>query len=626
MLPYTDVILWQTPFDISNKYVVAMENGSDLIDTLNNLSYQSIEFKGCYWQRENVSFRCNANIDIIKQYNYCTYRNAIQTVACFITNFEYINDSMTLVHIVTDSWMTYQKNISFKDSPMIRCHPTMDEEKSTDVDKHINILQEPINTGVIPIVSVNDIYIQDKSNPDMMYLYLSQIDIDNLSAVNFSTYIQIYTDLQAYIHNFDLNIQPQIITDYFLWWDAMTTTYAKVGGKMQLPTYVTDDITDTHVTAIIKYLASCEMNNLLMGGYSIPKSLTFNTLDGYNGKKLDGRVENADKEVTYNIVLSRPTLNINADWNKIKISPQYNSVFYNFFGNVINLPFESFTKSDYSSLLNNRLTIKFNYNVNFAYDGYATIRPKIPGLQDLYSCVSPQWDNIPINYFVAETISSIPASANIVRNKVLNTLSAGLAGIMGGLNARQAFNSTLLPKYNTEYNPYLDMEYSVPNKKRRFVSVGDQESLASSIGDMSKNALRRSSNINGSENVFSDVITGSSITQNTSILNYLMSHDAGFTIFYATPSPSDVKRLNHFFSMYGYNQGGLVHSINPRQTDLNWVYYETSDANITGIDVPQVNIEDIRSMFNSGVFIFKPGSGLADFKNFDESALDSNHY
>lgn len=121
MTPNTTVTLYATPFDISNKYVIAAASEQEALGIVS--SYPSRVYTDCYWQRDNDwVFRANGNINEVEQYNYCVFLNNGKYNFAFITEFTYVNDAMTLVHLVIDPWLNYAGDYIFHDSPMKRCH------------------------------------------------------------------------------------------------------------------------------------------------------------------------------------------------------------------------------------------------------------------------------------------------------------------------------------------------------------------------------------------------------------------------------------------------------------------------------------------------------------------------
>ena len=71
------------------------------------------------------------------------------------------------------------------------------------------------------------------------------------------------------------------------------------------------------------------------------------------------------------------------------------------------------------------------------------------------------------------------------------------------------------------------------------------------------------------------------------------------------PTPEEFKRIDDFFSMFGYAINRIdFPNFNNRQ---NWDYIKTIDINIHG-DIPQDDMEELKSLFNNGITIWHGNS------------------
>lgn len=89
----------------------------------------SLTIEGCSYQRENTAIRVPLPIDQVRQYNYCSYENRHYTSRkfyCFITDYQYVNDNMSLIFIETDVWQTWWDRFDFLPSFVEREHVTDD--------------------------------------------------------------------------------------------------------------------------------------------------------------------------------------------------------------------------------------------------------------------------------------------------------------------------------------------------------------------------------------------------------------------------------------------------------------------------------------------------------------------
>ena len=69
--------------------------------------------------------------------------------------------------------------------------------------------------------------------------------------------------------------------------------------------------------------------------------------------------------------------------------------------------------------------------------------------------------------------------------------------------------------------------------------------------------------------------------------------------------------IDRYFSCYGYKTNLVkVPNITGRR---NWNYVKTQECNFTGNDVPQEDLNVIRTMFNNGVTLWHNPSTIFDY-------------
>ena len=127
IVPSTNIILLQTPFEMDYKNNLTFDSVSSQLSFFNNLPQTSI-IDATYQRKDNV-IRYPSLVDDIISYNYCMYQNenfSNKWFFAFITNMEYINNNMTHISIETDVWQTYMFDITFKKSFVEREHVNND--------------------------------------------------------------------------------------------------------------------------------------------------------------------------------------------------------------------------------------------------------------------------------------------------------------------------------------------------------------------------------------------------------------------------------------------------------------------------------------------------------------------
>ena len=118
-----------TPITVLTLYRTELGNDGNVMDSETHTAYlnslRSIEGKsyvvtGCTFQRQNRNMRLPLSMDIAGRYNYCSFVNNGRTFYAFITDMEYVNDNMTSATYIMDWWHTYQDDIEYKPTMILR--------------------------------------------------------------------------------------------------------------------------------------------------------------------------------------------------------------------------------------------------------------------------------------------------------------------------------------------------------------------------------------------------------------------------------------------------------------------------------------------------------------------------
>ena len=90
------------------------------------------------------------------------------------------------------------------------------------------------------------------------------------------------------------------------------------------------------------------------------------------------------------------------------------------------------------------------------------------------------------------------------------------------------------------------------------------------------------------------------------------SHNNGFTFYHMSIKKEYVAIIDDFFSMFGYKICRVkVPNITGR---TNWNYVKTIDCNFSG-NIPQTDLEIIKSMFNNGVTLWHNPATMYNYNN-----------
>lgn len=149
----------QNQIDFADKAAQTAYFQSRIVRSFNNYTYQ----------RKEGYIRVGVEADLLWRCNYVMYQNANFTdkwFYAFITRVEYINPSCTFLHIKTDVFQTWQFDIKYFDSYVIREHVANDE-----IGRYTE--SEPLETVCYP-VSAERMTPRTDSTTDCIVLFFSK--------------------------------------------------------------------------------------------------------------------------------------------------------------------------------------------------------------------------------------------------------------------------------------------------------------------------------------------------------------------------------------------------------------------------------------------------------------------
>lgn len=337
---------------------------------------------------------------------------------------------------------------------------------------------------------------------------------------------------------------------------SMKATSTRVGNKVQAATY---HCSRAQAQQILNKLAANGFTNAAICAYCIPS---------YFRRPVGTSTSPLQFITTDGVTQEQITMNWGGAtifWNKIKYAPQFNQLIINLAGNSKSVPWGML---DGNGLINNQ-PITAELRTDMAMDGCETL--KISGIDNggaddaNFILHSPQWDRTSLS----------GAAAN--QNKLLQTELATLGGIVrAGISAAAGSISGALSASETLIKGSSDIRETVNDSTMTIGGGG-----ASIAG----------------------------YNQTAPLFN--ASH------FY--PKEPELVKIQEYFGTYGYSWAGQKQKI-VFQNMPHWNYYETLGAVITGRGVPQKYLEQVISMFNSGVFVY---NSIGDYKKL-ENAM-ANH-
>ena len=129
--PNTNIRLLKTPMELNDANTLSFASETDKYNYFNSLPKLSLD-GATYQRKEGVLKYPTTSSDTFEdllQYNYCMYQNASYDTKWFyayIDDIKYINDGMTEIKLRTDTFMTWQNDIVYKQSFIERQHVSDD--------------------------------------------------------------------------------------------------------------------------------------------------------------------------------------------------------------------------------------------------------------------------------------------------------------------------------------------------------------------------------------------------------------------------------------------------------------------------------------------------------------------
>lgn len=647
MTPISEITLFASKLDISNKYVLYYSSGF-LKGVVNSVSSSSKTFTNCYWIRENVSFRCNGNINDLKKYNYCVYANpskesGVKQYGAFIVNFTYINDAMTEIVIATDSWLTYLPQITFNDSAMLQCHPTKNYENNilNYNAENVDVMLFPETLTPIPFADGVD---DSKDRILVTGLVPIKPDINLEDLVKKTTTYRGAQNLygsdkaETAWENITRAVELEG-TEYLQWFEDNLKSYiCSFQGIYQRPTTVYAKEESQLLKEILDALAITELTGLFVSAYLIPGIFAETLKDFTGGTAITTEFRRVGVGSGKSIYFHRDLSNIK--WNKILYSPQFNNLSVNFFGSTNELPLRilsQYKKFALPASMGGNVKIQYDIKPLFNEKGCAILTTYLSDEEDSTSLnpismiTSPKWDHVNIEGFAPTTLSENIDVGLQSGGQILNTIKSvikGLANInevgisysnkyLRGLYSGSS-NESLMNLYETDSPLLQEASLNLAYRQVQREALGKKYNTYTPIPSITLPTYPTA--ITGIKEINEGNVWSRSSIGNSSISAYLMTAPP-IVYSWCYPNNDGTQILNHYFGLYGYNFNGDIQPIEIQNDSLNWVFYRTVDCNIVGKDVPQENLLTIKSMFDNGVFIFQNANTYKDL-----SHAENNHY
>ena len=550
-------------------------------DNLNQLNFSSRQSQLAYFQslphlvfdkytyiRQDGSIQIEGNADEIMRYNYILYKNTSygnKWIFAFITNIEFLANSVSRISFRTDVFNTWYFDVTFKTSYVEREHTNNDAIGANTLNEEIGESEYICNAGTeIPIVDNLNYFIaiQCSDAPKEIKDYLAKTP-RVYGGIRSGAWIFLIEATGAGSNaNFDNLIK---------WFDYDAKTEAIIAMYVLPKAFAPNATIMSLEDSTGKYGADI---------YALPTTLNAYTTD--------------TREIEINTTIDGYTPRNNRlfcyPYNYIKLS--------NHAGSDTVLKWEEFKTTGHKAVfvthaipnqgIDSRIIPKYykmaSENIHAFYD-YGLTGGKMP----LLSWQSDYY----LNWQATNGINIINHSVDYVTDRY-NTTLAGDAG-----DARDQY----VQRMGSNNGGYYAGEYLLS------LATGAGQTgmaLASGAGQWVKSIMGDISGAGFKAFMTPNTISGCS---NIGDLNFA-ERMATFSVQKMSIKAEMARIVDNYFDMFGYKT--LRHKLPNINGRRNWNYVKTKNCNIEG-DIPQKDIEELKAIFNGGVTIWHNPNTYLDY-------------
>ena len=549
--PSTDLILLKCPLEVDQQNQITFNSYDAQAAWF--LSLPKLEVTDFTYQRKDGTVRFPAVFEDIRNYNYCMYKNvayANKWFYCFIDKMTYVNDEVTEIKLRTDVWQTWQLSLTYKQS-------FVEREHATDDSIGANTLDEGINTGEFMI---NGFTNKTICAPDTggAYIVLSVTEspiMKDGNPIDSPMITRMYNGIVSgtYLYLFDYSAAGLTSLNQFInWYDSKGK-----GGAI------------ASVFAIPKtaYPAASVVHTQLSGRnnpFAMP-------VEFYSLVTATGATDMGTTTLSINSTLNGYT----PKNNKLYCYP-YNFILATNNRNVTNVyHYEDFSNPS---------------SVSFKYNGVVTEGSSV-------KCY-------PLNYKKNNTnlsgysfgIDMQPTPTFSWTNDMYLNWKAG-----------NSWNGVVNQGINVSNSALLDNNQSVQQYQGGALGMlGDfVEGAGNFVGSMVSAVTNTISGASHKASILPDQVNG----QTTGDVNFAIGR-CGFTFYKMSVRYEMARIIDEYFTMFGYKVARVKH-INIK-TRRYWNYIKCIQPNILG-DIPQEDMNEIKSMFTNGVTFWHDPSKYLDY-------------
>ena len=517
--PDTNIRLLKCPIKLDNKNQITFSNISS--QTSYFLSLPHLEVEGSMYQRRDSSIYYPAIYDDLTEYSYVMYQNenySNKWFYAFISGMEYLNDNTTKISIITDSFQTWQFDITYKESFV--------EREMINVSSDIpgaNLIPENLETGEFKVggtanvTGLSPVYVWAYSAPKVKlgqsgteYTLSSTSNVHYVNGIFTSVYFIVATSQQAY---------AEVATSM----EIYENQSEKIVAHFSVPSLAVNsgnsvDFTSGAISGVylLANSAMAEIKTLI----STPASL-----DGYTPKNAKLRT------YPYMYVGFNPPQGVSKIFRYEDFSNGTPS--FKFISEVNPNPTIYMIPQNYRGQSGDSLSDSATLN------GYPQIASKV----DVY------------NSWLAENTGILSVQQNQAWTNFRYDVAGDFAGLLGSIGTIASGGSKNLGDISGFATGALDMYRSAANYDYYIQMVNAQKEKQAMLPD--------------------NVSLGGS---NATLLGYGLMDNNIFTRY--NIKYQFAKRIDDYFSMFGYQTNELkIPNINNRP---NWNYVKTQGINIIG--------------------------------------------
>lgn len=554
--PNTDLILLKVPLEIDEANQLTFANATAQYNYFNGLTGKLAVDKYTY-QRKDGTIRLGAKFDDIIGYNYVMYRNtnySSKWFYAFIENMEYIGDNVTAVSIKTDVFQTWMFDITYKSC-------LIDREHTNDDTVGKNTLPEGLELGDF-VVNGNTTNFGNYDSEN--YDFVNVVDVSMIENEGESATLSYAWNQSGVSHNVNpwVNGIPSGVIHLIYNWDAQPQNYYPISD-------------------ILRVYEKAGLSDAIVNVYIVPRKLIGSV---YTGLTITATVGGSSVS-TPSLAVPQSSLNQTALGNTTFTKPTTIDGYTPKNGKLKTYPFM------YFNISNNAGT-----SLPYRYEDFTTsIKFNVEGAFTPSGSVKA----IPVNYKnLGTTGNALDYSITGAKFPICNWNSDSYTNWLtqNAVNMRADMTKSVV----TAGIGGIGTGFAVAGVPGAIVGglVGAGAGL---IGEARSQHLEKTK-----ANMTPDQVAGNLNSGDLAWAKYRSE----FTYLPMSIKAEYARCIDEFFSQFGYKCNRVkLPNITGRR---NWNYVKTVGCYIDG-DVPQADLQEIKSMFDKGVTFWHNASTFGDY-------------